>query len=261
MAQMTNAKSSAAAALCLLSSLLWQPFTAFAADLEVISAGAVRGVLRGVIDDYSKSTGRQFKFTIGSTGQLREIIASGKPADLIIASATLMGELEKTGKMTPGSRVDFGRIGLGVVVREGAALPDVSTPEAVKQALIAAKSIAYTDPKLGGTSYLHLIRMSDSFGITAVVTAKGVHATGGDDAAAKVAEGKAELAIVLISEIHAKGAKLVAPLPEALQLWTVYAAAIPASSTQPKEARDFVMALTGPALRDKWIAAGWLLAK
>lgn len=253
--------AAAMAALGGMIGLCALPQPATAADLEVIAAGAVRGVLRGVIDDYSKSTGQQFKFTIGSTGQLREIIASGKPADLVIVSAPLMGELEKTGKMTPGSRVDFGRIGLGVVVREGAALPDVSTPEGVKQALIAAKSIAYTDPKLGGTSYLHLIRMSDAFGITAAVTAKGVHATGGDDAAAKVAEGKAELAIVLISEIHAKGAKLVAPLPEALQLWTVYAAAIPASSTQPAQARDFVTALTGTALRDRWITAGWQLAR
>ena len=162
-----------------------------------------------------------------------------------------------TGKMTAGSRVAIGRIGLGVVVRDGAPAPDVSTPEAVKQALIAAKSIAYTNPKLGGTSYLHLMKMAAGFGIADAVTAKGVDATGGDDAVAKVADGKAELAIVLISEIHHKGAKLVAPLPEALQLWTVYSAAIPASSREPGHARDFVAALTGPALRDRWLAAGW----
>ena len=234
---------------------------AVAADLKVISAGAVRGVLRTVIDDYAARTGQKLDLTIGSTGQLREIIASGKPADLVIVSAPLMAELETTGKIAPGSRVDFGRIGLGVVVRDGAPLPDVSTPEAVKRALLAAKSIAFTEPKRGGTSYLHLIKMSDAFGITADVTAKGVHATGGDDAAAKVAEGRAELAIVLISEIHHKGARLVAPLPDALQLWTVYAAAIPTSSSQAKEAREFVAALTGPALRDRWIAAGWQLSK
>ena len=74
---------------------------------------------------------------------------------------------------------------------------------------------------------------------------------------AKVAAGDAELAIVLISEIHAKGAKLVAPLPEPLQLWTVYAAAIPASSAEPDHARALIAALTAPVMRPRWIEAGW----
>jgi molybdate transport system substrate-binding protein len=226
-----------------------------AAELKVISAGAVRGVIGAIIDDYARSTGHTFNFTIGPTGRLREVIASGEPADLIIASAPLMAELEKTGKMT--GRVDIGRIGLGVVIRDGTAAPDVSTPAAFKQALINAASIAYTDPKLGGTSYLHLMKIAEGFGITEIVTRKGVHATGGNDAVAKVANGEAELAIVLISEIHAKGAKLAAPLPEPLQLWTVYSAAVPLSSTEPAHARAFIAALTAPAMRDRWTAAGW----
>ena len=249
------------AAMCCLAGLAALPSRTTAAELQVISAGAVRGVLRGMIDDYAKATGHTFNFTLGSTGQLRQVIASGEPADLIIASAPLMAELEQTGRITPGSRVDIGRIGQGVVVRDGAPVPDVSTPDGVRRALIAAKSIAFTDPKLGGTSYLHLMKIATGFGIADAVTAKGVHATGGDDAAAKVADGTAELAIVLISEIHAKGAKLVAPLPDALQSWTVYAAAIPASSKQPALARELVDALTGPALRGRWTAAGWSPAK
>src|SRR6185312_14701770 len=83
-----------------------------AAELKVISAGAVRGVIHEMIDDYTKTSGVKFDFTVGPTGFLRETIASGKHADLIIASAPLMSELEKTGNMTPGSRVDLGRIGL-----------------------------------------------------------------------------------------------------------------------------------------------------
>ena len=228
-----------------------------AAELKVISAGAVRSVIGGMIEDYARTTGHKFNFTVGPTGQLRSVIASGEPADLIIVSAPLMAELEKTGKLTPGSRVDLGRIGLGVVIRDGAPAPNLATPEAFKQALINAKSIAYTDPARGGTSYLHLIKIAEQFGIADAVTKKGVHATGGNDAVAKVAEGKAEIAIVLISEIHTKGAKLAAPLPEALQLWTVYSAAIPASSTDPANARAFVAALAGPAMREKWKAAGW----
>jgi molybdate transport system substrate-binding protein len=230
---------------------------ASAGELKVISAGAVRTVLGGMIDDYQRKSGQKITFTIGSTGQLRSIIASGEPADLIIVSAPLMAELEKTGKLVPGSRVDFGRIGLGVVIREGAPVPNISTPNALKQALIKAQSIAYTDPARGGTSYLHLMKIAEQFGIADVVTKKGVHATGGNDAIDKVAQGKAEIAVVLISEIHGKGVKLAAPLPEALQLWTVYSAAIPTSSTDAASARALVAALTGPDLRERWIAAGW----
>ena len=101
-----------------------------AADIEVISAGAVRGIVGGIIEGYARDTGHKFKFTVGSTGLLRDVIASGKPADLIIASAPLMAELEKSGKLRPGSRTDLGRIGQGVVVRAGGPVPDVSTPEA-----------------------------------------------------------------------------------------------------------------------------------
>jgi molybdate transport system substrate-binding protein len=216
-----------------------------AAELKIISAGAVRGVIAAMIEDYARRTGHTFDFTVGSTGQLREVIASGKPADLIIVSASTMGELEKTGKITPGSRVDLGRVGLGVVVREGVAAPDV----------------AYTEPKRGGVSYLHLMKITDAFGIADSVAQKGVHATGGNDAVAKVAAGEAELAVVLVSEIHHKGARLVALLPEALQLWTVYAAAVPAASAEPEHARAFIAALVSPAMRSHWTAAGWEPAK
>jgi molybdate transport system substrate-binding protein len=230
---------------------------ASAAELNVIAAGAVRGVVGGMIDDYSRQTGLKFTFTVGPTGMLRDAIKSGKPADLVITSAPLMAELETTGKITPGSRVDIGRVGLGVVVRDGSPVPDISTPEAVKQALIKAKSIAYTDPKLGGTSVIHLMKIADGFGIKDEVIRKGLTATGGNDAAAKVADGKADITVVLISDIHAKDAKLVGPLPEAIQLWTVYAAAIPVSSADPASARAFVATLTGPAMRDRWTKAGW----
>jgi molybdate transport system substrate-binding protein len=232
-----------------------------AAELNVISAGAVRGVVGGMIEDYSRQTGIKFNFTTGPTGLLRDTIAAGKPADLIIASAPLMGELENTGKMTPGSRVDIGRVGLGVVVRDGAPIPDVATPEAVKQALINAKSIAYTDPKLGGTSVLHLMKFSETMGIKDEVVRKGVPATGGNDAVEKVAEAKADIAVVLMSEVHAKAARLVGPLPEAIQLWTVYAAAIPINSAEPAAARAFVAALTAPAMRERWLKAGWQPAR
>ena len=230
---------------------------AAAAELNVVAAGAVRGIIASMIDDYSKQSGLKFNLIVGPTGQLRDAIASGKPTDLVIVSAPLMAEMEKSGKIASGSRIDLGRVGLGVVVREGTPSPDISTPEAVKAALIKANTIAYTDPKLGGTSVEQLMKFAESAGIKDEVIRKGVISTGGNDAAAKVADGKADIAVVPITDIHAKAAKLVGPLPEPIQLWTVYAAAIPNSSTDPAAARAFVAAMTAPAMHDRWVKAGW----
>ena len=228
-----------------------------AAELNIVAAGAVRGIIASMIDDYSRQSGLKFNLIVGPTGQLREAIASGKPTDLVIVSAPLMAEMEKSGRIAPGSRIDLGRVGLGVVVREGTPSPDISTPEAVKAALIKASTIAYTDPKLGGTSVEQLMKFAESAGIKDEVIRKGVISTGGNDAAAKVADGKADIAIVPITDIHAKEAKLVGELPEPIQLLTVYAAAIPNSSVDPAAARAFVAAMTAPAMHDRWVKAGW----
>ena len=107
--------------------------TATAAEIKVISAGAVRSVVAGMIEDYPHACGDTFDFTVGTTGELRDVIASGKPADLLITSGPLMVDLEKTGKLVPGSRTDLGRVGIGVAIREGAPVPDFSTPAAFRK--------------------------------------------------------------------------------------------------------------------------------
>jgi molybdate transport system substrate-binding protein len=170
---------------------------------------------------------------------LPDAITSGKPTDLVIVSAPPMAEMEKSGRIAPGSRIDLGRVGPGVVVRQGTPAPDISAPEAVKAALIKANTIAHTDPKLGGTSADQLMRFAGRTGIKDEVVRKGVISTGGKDAAAKVADGKADIAVVPITDIHAKDTKLVGPLPEPIQLWTVNAAAIPNGSADPTAARAF----------------------
>jgi molybdate transport system substrate-binding protein len=232
--------------------------SATAAEIKVISAGAVRTLIAGMIEDYKKHTGDTFDFTVGPTGLLRNIIASGQPADLVITSGPLMDELEKTGKITAGSRIDLGRMGIGVVIRDGAAMPDFSTPEAFVKMLLNARSVAHTAPELGGTSSVHLLALLKKLGIDETIAKKAVHGSGGIEVSQKVASGEAEIGITLISEIiPVKGARFAGPLPEAYQLWTVYASAIPASSTQPAAARTFVNALTSPAMAARWTAGGF----
>jgi molybdate transport system substrate-binding protein len=232
--------------------------SAAAADLKVISAGAVRGLIAEIIDDYSHRTGQTFDFTIGTTGQLRNVIASGQPADLIIVSTTLMGELEKTGKLMPGSRADLGRVGIGVAVRADARSLDLATPEAFKAALAAAPSVAYTNPAEGGTSGIYFESLAQRLGLADAVRSKAVLTRGGREAAIEVAEGRADMAIVFISEaVAVKGVKLGGPLPPALQDYSAYAAAIPASSTDSAAARAFIAALTSAGMAERWRANGF----
>jgi molybdate transport system substrate-binding protein len=231
---------------------------ATAAEIKVISAGAVRSVIAGMIEDHRTRSGDSFDFTVGTTGELRDVIASGKPADLLITSAPLMVELEKTGKLTAGSRTDLGRVGIGVAIREGAPIPDFSTPAAFQKMLIDAKSVSYTAPELGGTSGVHVLALLKQFGISDAIAKKAIHAKGGIDISQKVARGEAEIGVTLISEIvPVKGARMAGPLPEALQLWTVYTSAIPMSSKEPAAARAFVSALTSSAMAARWTAGGF----
>ena len=231
---------------------------ATAAEIKVISAGAVRSVVAGMIEDYRTRSGDTFDFTVGTTGQLRDVIASGTPADLLITSAPLMDDLEKTGKLTAGSRTDLGRVGIGVAIREGAPVPDFSTPAAFRKMLLDAKSVTYTAPELGGTSAVHLFALLKKLGIHDEITKKGIHAKGGIDISQKVARGEAEIGVTLISEIvPVKGARMAGPLPEELQLWTIYTSAIPMSSKEPAAARAFVSALTSPAMAARWTAGGF----
>jgi molybdate transport system substrate-binding protein len=229
-----------------------------AADLKVISAGAVRGLIAQIIDDYSHQTGQKFDFTIGTTGQLRTVITSGQHADLVIVSVPLMGELEQTGKLTPGSRAELGRVGIGVAVRDGANVPDVATPDALKKALVEARSVAYTNPAEGGTSGIHFASVTERLGIADAIKQKAVLTKGGREAAIEVAEGRAEMAVVFVSEaIAVKGVKVAGLLPPSLQDFSAYAAAIPASSTDPVAARAFIAALTSTAMAERWRQNGF----
>src|SRR5205085_8683831 len=125
--------------------------------------------------------------------------------------------------------------------------PDIGSVEAFKQALLAAKSIAYIDPAAGGSSGIYVSGMLDKLGIAAEVKAKSKLIHGGA-VAEHIANGEAELGIHQISEIlPVKGATLVGPLPAEIQNYTIYAAGFGAGSSQPDAARALLQALSGPA--------------
>ena len=149
-------------------------------------------------------------------------------------------------------------MGIGIVIRDGAAAVDVSTPDALKKALTEARSVAYTNPAAGGTSGIYFAGLTDRLGIGEAVRKKAILTRGGREAAIEVAEGRADLAAVFISEgVAVKGVKLAGPLPPPLQDYSAYATAIPVSSTDPAAARAFIAALTSPAMAARWKMNGF----
>jgi molybdate transport system substrate-binding protein len=160
--------------------------------------------------------------------------------------------------LRPGSRVDLARVGIGVAVREGAPLPDISNVEAVRKMLLAARSIVHPDPQGGGFTGAHLARMVDKMGITDAVKPKLtlLFAIGGGVAA--VANGEAEIGLFNVSEIlPVKGVKLVGALPSELQSYINFSGAIHAGSAAPEPAQAFLRSLADPTAREAWSAGGF----
>ena len=217
-----------------------------AAEIKVLTAGAVRGVLDALVPDFEKGTGHKVVLDNATAGVLAKRIGDGEAFDLAIITPQVIDGLLAKGKIA-GPRVDLAKVGMGVAVKEGAAAPDIATVDAFKAALIAAKSVAYIDPKAGGSSGIYFDGLIDRLGIGEIVRAKARLKAGGH-VADLVASGEAELAVHQISEIlPVKGVRLVGPLPAPIQNTTVYAAGFSASAQQPDAAKALLDYLAGPA--------------
>jgi len=227
-----------------------------AGELNVLSAGAVRSIVTDLAKAFQDETGHTVKLTFGTVGVIRQKLAAGEKADVVIMTDVAIDDIARQGTVAPGSRTDIGRTAMGVGVREGAPRPDVSTPDALKQTLLAAKSITYVDPAQGATSGIHFASVLQRLGIADAVKSKTTLVPGGYPAEL-VAKGEVELVVHQISEIvPVKGVTLVGPLPKELQKLTVYSAGLAAQSDTPEMARAFVGFVTRPAFKPKFAEAG-----
>jgi len=236
------------------------PIVSSAAEIAVLSAGATKPAVAPLVESYAKQTGDKVGVSYGTMGALQEKLAAGERADVIIATVEVMTELEKKGKVVPGTRVPVGDIGVGAAVREGAPVPDISTPEALKQTLLKAKSIVYVDPTKG-TSGKHFASVLERLGIAAQVKPKTVLREGGFVLEA-VATGEAEIGFQQTSEIiPVKGVKLVGQLPGDLQKVTTYTAAIMTDAKARQPAEAFIRYLTGKEGRSVFLSKGFSAPK
>jgi molybdate transport system substrate-binding protein len=218
-----------------------------AADIKVLTAGAFKQVLLAVVSAFEQHNGHKVTLENDTVGALAKRIQGGEAFDVGVLSPRLIDELTAEGKFVPGSRANIARVGIGVVVKEGAPKPDIGSVEAFKTALRAAKSVAYIDPAAGGSSGIYVAQLLQQLGIAEEVKAKAKLIAAGA-VAEHIARGEAELGIHQISEIlPVKGVTLIGPLPAEIQNYTVYAAAIGTQAKNPDGARALVKTLVEPA--------------
>ena len=227
------------------------------ADLKVMSAGAVESMVTALGKEFERDGGNKLTLVFNTAGSLRERLKNGEAADLVILSQSAIASLDAPGMFVPGSVTDLGRTVTGVAIRAGAVAPDISTPQAFRAALLAARSVGYTDPKAGGSSGTFFAGLLERLGIAEAVNKKAVLGKRGYEVAQAVVDGRAEIGTTFISEIlTVPGAKVVGPLPGELHNVNTYTAAIPAGSAHVDAARALLRALSDPATAARWIAAG-----
>jgi len=217
-----------------------------AADIKVLTAGAFKQVVVGMAGEFEKATGHKLVVENDTVGALAKRIDTGEAFDVTFLAPAAIDDLIRKGKLADGSRVDLARVGIGVMVKEGAPKPDIGSVEAFKRALLDAKSVAYINPASGGSSGIYLVKLFDQLGIADQLKPKAKLKNGGY-VAELITSGEAELGIHQISEIvPVKGVTLIGPLPKEVQNYTAYSAGISASAKEGEGAKALVKFLAGP---------------
>jgi molybdate transport system substrate-binding protein len=234
------------------------PALAFAqTEVKVFVGGAMTGPVKEAGVTFARSSGNTLVYVSDTTGALQKRLAAGEKADLVIISGPGMDLLQKEKMVVPESRVDLARALIGVAVKAGAPSPDLSTTETFKAALLKARSVSYVSPASGGTSGTYFEGLLQRMGIADAMKTKIVYRTQGSEVAEAVAKGEAELGISFTSELQSnKGVKVAGTLPAAIQLPTIYSAAVAASAVNGEAARAFLRTLAGAEWRAALTKAG-----
>lgn len=228
-------------------------------EIRVITGGSMKETLPMISKEWVRVHGSKIDMSLSPPGEVSGRILNGEKLDLVIIAEKTVIDLIKKGKVDPASKLNIYRVGTGIAIRAGAAKPDIHTPQALKHALLAAKSIVYSEPSTGAVSGVLFEKIIRRLGIEKEIKAKAIiNSTPATVHNAEiVARGEAELGIQLTSEILAvPGVELLEPIPAELQEATTVAAAILSDSKNSKEAAEFLKFLKSPSVATQLKAAG-----
>jgi molybdate transport system substrate-binding protein len=213
-----------------------------AAEIRVISTGGARAVMTSLVPEFERKSGHKVGIDFGTPGNMRDRLLAGEAADVAVAIAAILPDLEKAGKIAPGTRLEFAASYVGVVVRAGAPKLDVSTADGLKRAMLMAKTVALSDPKAGTQLGVTFIGAADRLGFGTDLRSRTKFILGpGSDVAAAVARGEADLGVTLISEIlPVTGVALGGELPPNIMPPTVIHAFLMSGAKDPETAKIFL---------------------
>ncbi len=227
-------------------------------ELNVLATGVYAPVVHDLAAPFRQASGHAVQFTVANAGAAAKKLEAGDAFDAVLTSSASLDALSARGRIVPGTKVDVGRMRLGIGVKAGAAVLDISTAAALRATLLAAPSVAYIDPKGGGTSGAFFAKLFERLGVAAEIEAKGIACATGIEVDKAIASGRAALGMTQASEIiGAEGIAFAGYLPDDLQLVTVYSAAIPASARNPDGGKAFIGFLTGPTGAERLRKSGW----
>src|ERR1700730_108633 len=224
--------------------------------MKILCSNGVKSVMLEILPACERKSGTKIDTVWGSTMGLQQDIAAGADGDLAVLTAQVIDDHIRAGKAAAGSRVDLARSGIGVAVRKGAAKPDIASPEALKRALLAARSVSHSKT---GQSGIYFPTVLAKLGISDAMQSKLVVPQGGTPIGEVVARGEAEIGIQQISELlPVPGIEIVGPLPDPLQKITVFSAGVLASAQDAAGAKDllaFIAQASRPLLQAKGLEA------
>jgi molybdate transport system substrate-binding protein len=216
-----------------------------AADLKILTTPALTETWEALAPKF-EATGHKLTIVYAPSGAIAKRVSEGEAADLLVSTPAGIDSLIKAGKVLDGTNTAIANSPMGVAVLKGAPKPDISTPDAFRRALLAAKAVAYTDPASGGASGVHMAKVLERLGIASEVNAKAKLGRG-TPVANFLISGEADLAIQQMPELlHVKGAEVIGPLPGDLQNVTTFAAGIPSGSAQADAAKALIRFLLTP---------------
>jgi molybdate transport system substrate-binding protein len=222
-----------------------------------MSGGAPKEVFLKLTPQFEKTTGHKVEFVFAVMSALRDKLTAGEKADILVMPTNLLDGYQKDGVARAQGRAIFGLVSINAVVRTGAPMPDLSSPEAVKKTILASRAVVHATP--GATpSGNHMGKLIEQYGGASAMSGKILHRPALEGGVELVASGEAEIGFYPKSEvINIDGLTLAGPLPAAIQLTTLYGAAVTTGSAAPDAASAFIAFLTDKAHAAAWAHAGF----
>jgi molybdate transport system substrate-binding protein len=226
------------------------------ATLRILSGGAPQDIFKKLTPQFEKQSGHKVEFVFNVMSVLRDKVAAGEPADVLVMPTNILDGYEKDGVVRRQGRAVLGLVSVNAVVSAGAPKPDLSTPDKVKQAMLAARAITHATP--GETpSGTHMGKLIETLGIAEAMKGKIIHRSALRGGVDLVARGEAEIGFYPKSEVLDPRLSLAGPLPAGIQLTTIYGAAVTAKSAVPEVGAAFIAFMRDPKHRATWTQGGF----